>query len=146
MRLNIFFGLALGVAGCGGFGSVNDTLVSGKILGPDGKPLGGGQVTLYSTLDKTKASGATIRPDGTFTISSAPTGDCLATVETESIRAVAQNRGPKPPKDTPIIPSVGSMNTVYHYTKIDGRYAKAETSGLKVTVKPGKTEWDIQLK
>lgn len=137
---------ALALAGCGGMSSANDTIVTGRVIGPDGKPLGGGQITLISKADKTKGSGAAIQPDGTYTISAAPRGDCLATVETESIRLAAANRLPKAPKGTPVIPPAGGMITPFRYTKIDKRFAKPETSGLKVTVLSNKTEWDVQLK
>ncbi len=146
MKRSFLICSALALAGCGGISSVNDTIVTGRVIGPDGKPLGGGQITLISAADKTKGSGAAIMPDGTYTISAAPRGDCLATVETESIRLAAVYRAPQAPKGTPVIPPAGGMTTPQRYIKIDKRFAKPETSGLKITVSSTKTEWDVQLK
>lgn len=49
----------------------------------DGKPIGGGSVTLISVKDPTCRMTAMIRPDGHFSVANAPSGEVKIGVNTE---------------------------------------------------------------
>lgn len=97
----------------------NRDRVSGVVT-LDGKPLTGGSVTFISVKNPTYMTTATIR-DGKFSIDNAPTGECRATVETESMRG-------------------GPPGQVNRYVPIPEKYRFAETSGLTVTILKGQPE------
>jgi hypothetical protein len=50
----------------------------------DGKPLRGGTIFFVSATDPMRRALATIKPDGTFSVADAPTGDVLISVDNES--------------------------------------------------------------
>ena len=118
--------------------------ISGKVYYKDA-PLKGGNVT-FVAADK-KSYMAEIGEDGSYTIhEKMPAGDVKIAVETDSLKqqatlprysAPADNKGDYKPPD--------SAAAAKRYVKIPEKYASAETSGLKYTVKGGKQEFDIKL-
>ncbi|QDU89651.1 hypothetical protein Pla175_30440 [Pirellulimonas nuda] len=101
----------------------NRTRVSGVVL-LDGQPLKGGTVGFTLATPPHSRGSTGIRSDGTFTITAAPKGECLVTVETESLL-------------------LGSESS---YVKIPREYSDPKKSGLKATITPEGGEFTFELK
>jgi hypothetical protein len=78
----------------------------------DGKPLRGGTIFLVSAKDSMYQVAVSIKPDGTFSVADAPTGDVLVAVDNESQK----------------------FNNPQVYVPIPAKYKDVKTSGLKLTV------------
>jgi hypothetical protein len=105
----------------------------GKVL-LNGEPVAGAQVVLYAAtkgLRSPRRADAITDADGTFTLSTyvandgVPTGDYTATIELRK----------------PFFDETGKLGP----NLLPARYAKAETSGLKVTIKTGPNDLVFQL-
>lgn len=100
--------------GCGKkakFLEASRTPVTGVVMF-DGKPIGGGNITLVSAKDPTCMTMRFIKADGTFKVGNAPHGEVLVAVETESAK-------------------IGNPSG---YVKIPRRYASVKTSKLKIVI------------
>ena len=141
-RLVALFGLvvSLHALGCGG----STGSVSGKVLYKD-TPLKGGFVT-FVTADN-KSFKAEIGEDGSYSIvEKMPAGDVKISVETESLKPSPGARSYAPPADYKgDYKPPDSAAAAKRYIKIPDKYASADTSGLKLTIKGGKQEFDIKL-
>jgi hypothetical protein len=82
----------------------------------DGKPLRGGTIFFVSATDPTRRVVVSIKPDGTFSVADAPTGDVLISVDNESQKG----------------------NNPDAYVPLPAKYKKEKTSGLtaKITGEP----------
>jgi hypothetical protein len=78
----------------------------------DGKPLRGGTIVLVSAKDPMRLVAVTIKPDGTFSVADAPTGEVVIAVDNES----QKNNNPQA------------------YVPLPAKYKDIKTSGLKGTV------------
>jgi len=131
------------VLGCGT--SKTPARLSGKVTYKDA-PVKGGTINLYP-----KEGGYTIdiNSDGTYDKAGLPSGDVDVTIETESIkpRELPKYGGGKGGKDmtSPPPPGAGGGAPKGEYVKIPEKYAKKETSGLKVTLQPGANTKDFPL-
>lgn len=116
-----------------------------------GQPLKGGKVTFH-TLEGLGLS-AVIRDDGTYTISDIPADDFKISVETESINPAtnkpqdySQGGHKSQAYNPPGAPAnAGKGPDPANYVKIPEKYSKPDTSGLSVTLKPGKNWKDIDM-
>ncbi|WP_437185073.1 carboxypeptidase-like regulatory domain-containing protein [Planctomicrobium sp. SH668] len=109
--------------GCGGSASKPVGAIGGKVI-LNGKPVPNGVVTLSSAALGTGAT-AKIKEDGTYQLSEPiPAGDYSLAVS--GIRPTPMN--PNPPA-----------------TDIPKKYWIATTSGLKFSIKPGMSTYDIDL-
>lgn len=132
MRFGIWISMVVATcltsAGCdsGQSGSAPDRAYISGVVTKDGVPLKGGTVHFALEGSDVMQSTTIIKEDGTYKTDSAPIGDCLVAVETESLKLGA-------PKE--------------YYTPVPAEYGDPATSGLKVTVKAGEpTVYDIPLK
>ncbi len=78
----------------------------------DGKPLRGGTVFIVSAKDPMRLVAVTIKPDGTFSVADAPTGEVLIAVDNESQKG----------------------NNPQAYVPLPAKYRDVKTSGLKGTI------------
>lgn len=101
----------------------NRARVSGTVL-LDGQLIKGGTIGFTLAAPPHSRGSAGIRSDGTFTITAAPKGDCLVTVETDSLL-------------------LGSEDS---YVKIPREYSDPENSGLRATITPEGGEFTFELK
>jgi hypothetical protein len=103
------------VSGCGsgraGKIEANRAPVTGTVT-LDGTPLKGGSITFVSVADPNYRMTCMIKSDGSFKVSNAPSGDVLASVETETMK----------------------FSNPDGYVRIPQKYAKTNTSGLKATI------------
>lgn len=118
--------LLLALAGCGDpTGGVVETVtpypVTGKVLLPDGQPLTEGMVTLVPTGEKGRQAAGTIRPDGTFKLTTDAEGDGAGPGEYRVRITTTQTKSGPRGAAVPVVPP---------------RYDDEGTSGLVVTVKP----------
>jgi hypothetical protein len=95
--------------------------VKGRVLLADGKPLGGGFVTLVPKGDLPISPGAEIRPDGTFSVvtggsgEGAPSGDYKVRVEAPQLPPASPRSRKRP--------------------AVPVKYTDEDSSGLIITVK-----------
>jgi hypothetical protein len=153
-RLGLLAALALSLtAGC----STNPNApakVKGKVT-YNGKPIGAGTLTFHSP-DKGDYT-ASLLEDGSYDMSDVPAGTLTVTVDTEmynpnrKVPAYGGGKGAGIDKDYMEAmkkgggqpnPDQGKNN----YVKIPAKYAKADSSGLSVTLKAGKQEQNFDLK
>ena len=107
----------------------------------------GGTITLYGKEDSSYS--IIINSDGTFDKADLPSGDLDVTIETESVKTNPKGEygGGKAPKDKGMSSTPASMGGAPkgEYVKIPEKYAKRETSGLKVTLGKGQNNKDFPL-
>jgi hypothetical protein len=84
----------------------------------DGKPLLGGSIVIVSAKDPMCRVVVSIKPDGTFSVADAPTGDVVLAVDNESQKT----------------------NNPQAYVPIPAKYRDVKTSGLKATIGNNKGE------
>jgi hypothetical protein len=128
------------VIGCGRGDGVNR---GGKLTGKvtlDGKPVGGGEVTVIGADGKHSMSGK-IRNSGEYEIMEPPLGPCKLAVVTSSIKDVPPPSAKKGPVNF-TDPATGEWPI---YVPIPAKYEKPETSGLTVEIKGGDQTHDIPL-
>jgi hypothetical protein len=123
--------LALAVSGCGkSAGSV-----SGKVF-YQGKPLPGGNVNFMSEGPNSTVKTSEIKSDGSYSVSGLPVGPAKITVQGLTARRLAQLPGQGEKSDQ------GEQKEVF----VPPQYSNAEKSGLKLDVKGGAQNLDIELK
>jgi hypothetical protein len=112
----------------------------------DGIPVGGGRVEIFSA-DEKNSVGCQIRPDGTYTLSEPPLGECKIVVKTSQLKgmpAVVKTKEGFAGKDS-------SAGMIYPkdvglvYTPIPDKYEDLATTDVKHVVPKGKSTFDIQL-
>ncbi len=149
--------LGLTAAGCG----ASSGTVTGKVT-YQGKVVPGGTVSIIPA--KGGFVSGDIQEDGSYTISKVPVGSAKVTVDTEALKPASAsapmqamgNAGyyakmPKPSPDSPGGGKIGvgpklSQGDPKRYVAIPRQYSDAEKSGLSLTVKSGKNEFNIDLK
>jgi hypothetical protein len=126
----IFVGVCLLLAVILGFGCGKRTprMESGRgqAIGTitfDGKPLRGGTIFIVSAKNPICQVAVSIKPDGTFSVADAPTGEVLIAVDNESQKG----------------------NNPQAYVALPAKYKSVKTSGLKFNV-GGKDAGDAGLK
>jgi hypothetical protein len=147
--------LCLGLTGCGGikYGEVTGTVTY------KGKPLPGGTIHFWPQGPGAPAA-ANLHEDGTYT-ATVPVGDVTVTIETESLAG-------RPPAPIPRMWQKGRHGTgvppevmeqikaqieqqtkeqAQHgkYVKIESKFSKPETSGIKTTIHTGTQEVNVEL-
>jgi hypothetical protein len=150
--------LGLMAAGCGS----SQGTVSGKVTF-QGKVVPGGTVSIIPAKGGGLVSG-NIQEDGSYTISKVPVGPAKVTVDTEALKPASAsapmqamgNAGyyakmPTPSPDSPGGGKIGvgpklSQGDPKRYMAIPRQYSDPEQSGLSLTVKGGKNEFNIDLK
>jgi hypothetical protein len=140
--------LLLGVAGCGGTGTV-----TGKIS-YKGQALGGG-VVVFTVPGKGSVS-SEIGEDGSYTIHKCPTGTAKVTVETKSAQGTAIT-DPRAPRSAGMKPPAGAVPegadaSFYQgnqkkgkYVPIPDKYNDPAQAGLTYPVHSGSQEINIDL-
>jgi hypothetical protein len=84
--------------------------------------------------------------DGTYSISGLPPGDAKVAIDTESVKK-SQPTGFDPKQGGKAIPPEMKdkmAETQVKYVPIPAKYAKADSSGLSCTIKPG-TQKDVNF-
>jgi hypothetical protein len=124
------------LSGCDGTGQTGGTVTGTVTL--DGRPLTMGLVNFYSVAGGPSALGA-VNKDGTYNVQigndlSIPAGEYLVTVEANELAPLEGGPGgsPRPPRP-------GKRIT-------PDKYAKRETTDLRVTVKAGSNTIPLALK
>jgi hypothetical protein len=153
VRLGLFVALALPLAaGCRS--SQTPAKVSGRVTYKS-ESLKGGEIAFHSDQGTYRTS---INQDGTYEISDLPAGAQTVTVETESLNPDKKAKIPGGAR------GAASMNErlaaerkggfgppsreeqLARYTKIPAKYAKVDTSDLKITLEKGKQTQNFELK
>lgn len=142
----MFLPCVLILCGCGKGGSTPSTLTG--TVSYNGAVVKGGNLSLYA-----KEGGVyhtSIKEDGTYSLSSLPSGEMAVAVETESLNAQKkkpvygggqggqQMQSPRPDDAPPETPKG-------EYTKIPAKYADPKTSHLTVNLTKGKNVQDFKL-
>jgi hypothetical protein len=138
-------------AGCSSKGTV-----SGKVTVND-LPVRRGTVTFTAASETTWASSVPIGADGSYTIVNAPPGPMKITVASADsnrrLGAKFKDRKGSAAKDANTDDMPPSVRNRFNpdasgsgSPSVPKRYNDAEKSGLTYDVKPGKQEYDIQLK
>ena len=146
----------------------NQSSVSGTVM-YNGQPVTGGTIHFHSIKPDDGKPGAdfhrVINPDGTYEITDLPAEEMMVAVETESINPAGGTGGMDETKmkgktgytkpgvimgpdmlkmmKNNNVPQTGQVWGTY--VKIPKKYMNAETSGLRVTLKKGKNNYDPQL-
>jgi hypothetical protein len=138
-------------AGCGGNSYKARAKVKGQVRYFD-KTLTAGTVSFIGT--EGRVGSANIDFTGHYEMSDAPIGEVTITVTTPSMGPGGRGKigPPKPPPGVPEMQPPGDVAGApppaidpSKIVPIPGKYAKAETSGLKFTVAPGEQTHDIVL-
>jgi len=126
----------LPITGCGG-GNKHRGKVSGKVT-YKGEPVSAGTVTFFGPNNE--AASAPIGKDGTYQASAVPVGDVSVTVSTPPA-------GPSPAQagKNPLMEKKKFHGTTEKSVTLPNKYAKAGTSGLRLTVSEGSQPFDIPL-
>jgi hypothetical protein len=144
----------LGPSGCTA-GKPGLGTVTGRVT-YRGQPVTGGSITFVAAPAAAGEGRYTFGVDahGSYFASQLPVGVFHIAIETES----AKNRGnpadmlkkmrPPPGVQVPAVltPSPEAAANMPRYMKLPARYAKAETSGLSLTVAEGRQRMDFDLK
>lgn len=145
------------LAGCGS-GDVPRTKVSGKVTHAGKGPLPGGTIQFVLASNPNYAGGAQIDPDGKYTVHDAPVGECKVLVDNLYLKpgggappmlpgktpAKKPNKKIEVPKEVEKTPG-GDANPG-KYVVLEGTYASAESTPLKVTLSSGSNEKDFDVK
>lgn len=143
---SILFPCVLLLSGCTKGGSTPSTL-SGTVS-YNGTPVKGGNIDLH--VKEGGVYHTAINPNGTYSISSLPSGEMAVAIDTESLnpqkkkpvygagQGGAQVQSPRP-DDAPAETPKGD------YVKIPSKYADPKTSTLKIDVIKGKNVQDFKL-
>lgn len=129
LRLPSFRLLALGLvapallSGCGQ-GTAGQT-VTGTVTQKNGKPLPGGRIDLRGPSGSTFSG--PINGDGRYEVPNVPPGEYAVAVDNAYLRG-AGGKGPAGLDPMP------TDNSGQRYVPLDPRFARPDTSGLKVTV------------
>jgi hypothetical protein len=138
----------------GGCGPSTGT-VKGKVT-HKGEPLPGGIVMFFPTTGKANPASAQIGEDGRYSIV-APVGEVRISVDNSMLkerdpnkafgRAAGKIKNPMEimKKGAAGKAAIGEEKIPGKYVEIDRKYADAENSGLKMTVKPGEQEHNIEV-
>jgi len=127
----------------------------------NGKPVTGGTIAIF-TPDKANRTPLVISNDGTYAGTDLPAGECVVTIETESIHRamkteqknyggagrpdVSQDYAKKMAERGVQGASSGAPQKLEGvYVKIPSKYADAEKSPLRVTLKAGDQKQDFEL-
>lgn len=139
--------LALGFsAGCGKKG--DKLSLTGKVT-YKGAMVPGGTLTLIPSDSKLPTTEARILGDGTYAVVPPGTGDMKVTIDTEFLAKQPSSGGYTyvPPEAAKYgKPEATSNPKEQKYLKIPGKYAKKESTDLKVTINPGSNKADFDLK
>jgi hypothetical protein len=126
--------------------------VSGRVL-LDGKPVQGGILTFVPANFKGQSVATKVEESGTYSVE-LPAGDMLISFDNRDL-APPPPRAPLPvPKG--LRPDVAAKmvrptppapppDRAGRYVKVPDRYYSADTSDLKLTVKPGEQQFDVEL-
>jgi hypothetical protein len=166
LKRQLFLGLTLApliALGCSRANPNAPANVHGKVL-YNGKPVTGGTLTLFAPVSSNKGRvSVSIDGDGLYGATDLPSGELVATVETESVKAASQppqkpqyggaNRGAMGGQNyTQMmkqrgahIPEANSSRKGQVYVKIPSRYANQDTSPLRVTLTKGDLKQDFEL-
>jgi hypothetical protein len=134
--------LCLGAVGCGS----STGTITGKVYYKN-TPLKGGTVN-FLTSDKKVNQLSEIQEDGSYKIEKMPVGEVTITVETISLRPARNIPTYAPPKGQETSGGYTPPNIAdkaKRYVPIPDKYASADNSGLKYTVKGGSQPYDIKL-
>jgi hypothetical protein len=114
--------LSIGVSGCGLGDKLKTYPVTGKVTFQDGKPLAGGALVTFQSVEHKVSASGIIGADGTCRLGTyRPEDGAIAGRHRVAISALV----PPHPDETANIP------------KIALKYKNPETSGLECTVTPG---------
>jgi hypothetical protein len=147
-------------AGCGKSGSSGSS-VTGSVT-YKGSPVTGGNMLFHG---KDKTYGASLGADGKYTCTAVPPGDYVVTIDNKHLEKAgggdpeAMMKKMAGGKDLPADfaksfekmkaekakANIGAGEAAAKYVPIPEKYAKAETSGLKVTVGSGNNQKDFPL-
>lgn len=134
---SLSLGLAVSAAGCGGSGTAGQT-VTGTVTQKNGKPLPGGRIDLRGPSGSTYSG--PIHGDGRYEVPNVPAGEYAVAVDNAHLRGAAA----KAPAGLAPMPT---DNAGQKFVPLDPRFARPDTSGLKVTVGgSGGQSLDIPLK
>lgn len=141
--------------GCGDNSQITGARVKGTVK-YKGKVVTGGEIIFANPTDPNKSQSGRIEGDGTFDVPNVPVGDLVVQVDTEMAKYDVSGFTPPGPrgagggggeanqnpylKDAPP-PSKPPMK----FMPIDKKYAKADTTTLKMTVQKGTNEKDFEL-
>jgi hypothetical protein len=133
--------------------STKKTTLTGKVS-YNGKPVTGGDITLFPTDDKANPVSINISPSGTYEFFGPPIGDMKVTISTDSLRnqqggayQMPQGMNQKPPegKDENKFSDVMSGTNMPKYVPIPQIYNDKKTTPLTVTINPGANTKDFDL-
>jgi hypothetical protein len=127
-----------------GCGRSSQATLTGKVT-YKGQPLKGGSIALISETGGVER--ATIAEDGSYKITKVPAGSAKVTVDTKALRPAATKAkqgvyAKAPPEAKPQSLKGGDAD---RYVAIPDRYADPDKSGIRVQVKNGKNEQNIDL-
>lgn len=130
------------LSGCG----KKQATVKGKITFMN-QPLTTGTI---SFVGNGHTGSGTIKSDGTYLVPNAPVGEVTITVQTPPLPPGGVLATPPPPKGfampKEMLPPDYKENDAVRVVSTPEKYAKAETSTLKYTVKSGTQDYDFDLK
>jgi hypothetical protein len=144
--------LALTAAGCGGGdGQLTGARVKGHVK-YKGKVLTGGEIQFVDPKDANKSQSGRINGDGTFDVPNVPVGEVVVLIDTEMAKYDVSSF--TPPKgagggganENPYLKDAPKPTTPpMKHMVIDKKYAKADTSPLKMSVQKGTNDKDFEL-
>jgi len=126
----------LTVIGCSGGGSGKTAVVSGKVTVAGKDALPGGDIIFTPVADPGKTLKGAIAADGTYKLPGVPYGELKVAVENSHLKSLPPTAG-----GTAAMGEGGQVK----YVKIDPKYTKADTSGLKTTVTGATHTYNVDL-
>jgi hypothetical protein len=125
---------SVGVLGCG----TKTATITGKVT-YNNKPVTSGEV-IFLAQDGHASAHAPIRPDGSFTVTSAPVGPVQVAVDNPpptKVQATSTNRNDPEVRE--------AWQQAAHYVATPPKYADPKQSGLRFDAKPGSNEFNVPL-